>query len=87
MHRETDPVKNLAYGYGDHRCIAEGLARAELEAVFCELRRIPECILILTCTACLFQRLPNLKLGVPHDQVRYSDPHGDVGIEELPVVW
>lgn len=42
MHRGTDSQKNLAYGYGDHRCIAEGLARAELEAVFCELRWVPE---------------------------------------------
>ncbi|GES63841.1 cytochrome P450 55A3 [Aspergillus terreus] len=69
MHRETDSEKNLAYGYGDHRCIAEGLARAELEAVF----------------SCLFQRLPNLKLGVPHDQVPYSEAHKDVGIDELPI--
>ncbi|GAB1215440.1 hypothetical protein ATERTT37_004630 [Aspergillus terreus] len=69
MHRETDSEQNLAYGYGDHRCIAEVLARAELEAVF----------------SCLFQRLPNLKLGVPHDQVRYSEAHKDVGIDELPV--
>lgn len=36
LHRKIDSEKNLAYGYGDHRCIAEGLARAELEAVFCE---------------------------------------------------
>ncbi|KAL5360530.1 cytochrome P450 55A2 [Aspergillus floccosus] len=71
MHRETGPVKNLAYGYGDHRCIAEELARAELEAVF----------------SCLFQRLPNLKLGIPHDQVRYAEAHKDVGIDNLPVTW
>lgn len=43
--------------------------------------------LILTITACLFQRLPNLKLGVPHDQVQYSEAHKDVGIDELPVTW
>lgn len=41
MHREIDSEKNLAYGYGDHRCIAEGLARAELEAVFGELAPSP----------------------------------------------
>lgn len=35
LHRKIDSEKNLGYGYGDHRCIAEGLARAELEAVFC----------------------------------------------------
>lgn len=35
-HRRIDLEKNLGFGYGSHRCIAEGLARAELEAVFCE---------------------------------------------------
>jgi nitric oxide reductase len=36
LHRKVDPAKNLAFGFGDHRCIAEALARAELEAVFGE---------------------------------------------------
>lgn len=59
MHRRIDSEKNLGFGYGDHRCIAEGLAPAELEAVF----------------------------GINHDQVKYSEPHRDVGIVELPVLW
>ncbi|KAL2829348.1 cytochrome P450 55A2 [Aspergillus pseudoustus] len=71
LHRKTDSEKNLAYGYGDHRCIAEALARAQLEAVF----------------AVLFQSLPNLKLGISHEEIQWSAPHRDVGILELPVAW
>jgi nitric oxide reductase len=36
LHRKIDSAKNLAFGFGDHRCVAETLARAELEAVFGE---------------------------------------------------
>ncbi|KAJ0422846.1 cytochrome P450 55A2 [Aspergillus carlsbadensis] len=71
LHRKTDSEKNLAYGYGDHRCVAEALARAQLEAVF----------------AVLFQRLPNLKLGISHEEIEWSAPHKDVGIVEVPVTW
>ncbi|KAL2851848.1 cytochrome P450 55A2 [Aspergillus pseudodeflectus] len=71
LHRKTDSEKNLAYGYGDHRCVAEALARAQLEAVF----------------AVLFQRLPNLKLAISFDEIEWSAPHKDVGIVELPVTW
>ena len=34
MHRKFDPVNSLGFGYGQHRCIAEYLAKAELEIVF-----------------------------------------------------
>ena len=90
LHRDTPPEKNLAYGYGDHRCVSEGLARAELEAVFCELKNAAQNVILTHADihiACLFQRLPNLRLAIPHDQVKYSEPHMDVGIVELPVVW
>ncbi|EEP81477.1 cytochrome P450 55A2 [Uncinocarpus reesii 1704] len=71
IHRKRGSESALGYGYGDHRCIAEGLSRAELEAVF----------------STLFQRLPNLRLGIPHSEIKYSEPTMDVGIAELPVVW
>jgi hypothetical protein len=34
MHREFDPGDSLGFGYGQHRCIAELLAKTELEIVF-----------------------------------------------------
>ncbi|KAL6233640.1 hypothetical protein BDW75DRAFT_241866 [Aspergillus navahoensis] len=71
LHRKVESAKNLAFGFGDHRCIAEALARAELEAVF----------------ESLFQKLPNLKLAINHEKIKYSAPHRDIGIIELPVVW
>lgn len=37
--------------------------------------------------ACLFQRLPNLKVAIPPEEVEYSNLHADVGIVKLPVVW
>ncbi|KAH6682981.1 cytochrome P450 [Halenospora varia] len=61
----------LGYGWGEHRCVAEGLARAELEVVF----------------ATLWQKVPNLKLAMPFDEVKYSPPHKDVGIGELSVLF
>lgn len=36
MHRKRGKEQALGYGYGDHECVAEGLARVELEVVFCE---------------------------------------------------
>eukprot|EP01089_Gocevia_fonbrunei_P005439 TRINITY_DN1586_c0_g1_i2.p1 TRINITY_DN1586_c0_g1~~TRINITY_DN1586_c0_g1_i2.p1 ORF type:complete len:289 (+),score=80.86 TRINITY_DN1586_c0_g1_i2:51-917(+) len=63
--------KQLGFGFGTHVCVAEPLARAELEVVF----------------STLFQRLPNLKVAIPHDQIKFAPPTGDVGILELPVVW
>ncbi|KAL4876111.1 cytochrome P450 55A2 [Aspergillus karnatakaensis] len=71
LHRQIDSEKNLAFGFGDHRCVAEALARAELEAVF----------------EVLFQRLPGLRLAVAQEEIQYSDLHKDVGILELPVTW
>lgn len=71
LHRKRGSEQALGYGYGAHRCIAEWLARAELEIVF----------------ATLFQKLPNLKLAVPLDEVKYSSPEKDVGILELPITF
>ncbi len=34
MHRKRGAEEALGYGWSAHRCIAEGLARAELEIVF-----------------------------------------------------
>jgi nitric oxide reductase len=66
-----DGYKAMGYGWGQHRCVAEPLARGELEVVF----------------ATLFQRLPGLKLAVPFEEIKWSPLRKDVGILELPVVW
>lgn len=34
MHRNRGSEEALGYGWGAHRCVAEWLARAELEIVF-----------------------------------------------------
>jgi nitric oxide reductase len=35
MFRKRGSEEALGFGWGEHRCIAESLAQAELEAVFC----------------------------------------------------
>lgn len=47
MHRRRGAEAALGYGFGAHRCVAEWLARAELEEVF----------------AALVPRVPGLRLG------------------------
>lgn len=69
IHRIPGP--QLGFGYGVHECVAQWLARAELQCVF----------------GTLFQKLPNLKVAIPFDEIKYTDPSRDVGIVELPVTW
>ncbi|KAE8420954.1 cytochrome P450 [Aspergillus pseudocaelatus] len=71
MFRKRGPQEALGFGYGDHRCIAETLARAELETVF----------------STLFQTLPSLRLAVPKSDIEWTPPTRDVGIVGLPVTW
>ncbi|KAF2198826.1 cytochrome P450 55A1 [Delitschia confertaspora ATCC 74209] len=66
-----DWYKAMGFGWGEHRCIGEWLSRAELEIVF----------------ATIFQKLPELRLAIPMEEVKYTPPERDVGITELPVVW
>ncbi|KAH8815496.1 cytochrome P450 55A1 [Xylogone sp. PMI_703] len=71
LHRKFNPMDALGFGYGEHRCIAEWLAKAELEIVF----------------ATIFQKLPNLRLAIPFEDIKYTDPKKDIGIPELPVIF
>ncbi|KAK0102352.1 hypothetical protein ONS95_005973 [Cadophora gregata] len=71
MKRVRGREEALGYGWGAHRCVAEWLARAELEIVF----------------ATLWTKLPDLKLAIPLEAVKYSPLTKDVGIEELSVVF
>ncbi|KAF7564004.1 hypothetical protein G7046_g94 [Stylonectria norvegica] len=71
MHRERGPHDALGFGFGPHRCVAEPLAKAELEAVF----------------GALFKKLPNLKVAIPLEEVECTPLQKDVGVVRLPVVW
>ncbi|KAL6871607.1 cytochrome P450 [Trichoderma longibrachiatum] len=71
MYRKWPPEDALGFGYGDHRCIAETLAKAELSTVF----------------STIFQELPNLKLAVPIDKIKFTPLDKDVGVEDLPVLF
>ncbi|XWW96314.1 hypothetical protein V2A60_004287 [Cordyceps javanica] len=71
LHRKWPAQDALGYGFGDHRCIAERLAKTELITVF----------------STLFQALPNLKLAVPIEKINVSPPHKDVGVLDLPVTF
>ena len=40
MHRKRGSEQALGFGFGEHQCVAEWLARAELEIVFGESLRV-----------------------------------------------
>ncbi|RGP78396.1 cytochrome p450 55a3 [Fusarium longipes] len=61
----------LGFGYGPHRCIAELLAKTEMEIVF----------------ETLFKTLPNLRVAIPLEEIEYTPRNRDVGVVKLPVVW
>jgi nitric oxide reductase len=44
-------------------------------------------LLTLVLVATLWKKLPDLKLAIPFEEVKYSPPTKDVGIIELPVVF
>ncbi|KAI6765736.1 hypothetical protein HG530_006806 [Fusarium avenaceum] len=71
MNRKWPAEDPLGFGFGDHRCIAEHLAKTELTTVF----------------ATLYQKLPNLKIAVPFKDVNYTPLNRDVGVVDLPVTF
>ena len=68
---DRDAQRQLAFGYGIHRCIGENLARVELEIVF----------------NTLFARVPGLRLAAPVEQLSFKDGAIIYGIHALPVTW
>lgn len=71
MHRTWPKEDALGFGFGEHRCIAEHLAKAELKIAF----------------ETIFSKLPDLALGAPIEKLEYSELHRDVGIQKLLVTW
>lgn len=62
---------NVAFGSGAHQCVAQQLARAELRIGF----------------RTLFERLPDLRLAVPAEEVPMRDGAIVYGAAELQVTW
>ncbi|KAF5691804.1 cytochrome P450 monooxygenase 55A1 [Fusarium denticulatum] len=71
MNRKWPAQDPLGFGFGDHRCIAEHLAKAELTTVF----------------STLYQKFPDLKVAVPLEKINYTPLNRDVGIVDLPVTF
>lgn len=63
--------KHLAFGYGNHQCLGQNLARIELEVVL----------------STLFARVPGLRLAVPLTGLCFKDEAQIYGVHELPVAW
>ncbi|KAF5670014.1 cytochrome p450 55a1 [Fusarium heterosporum] len=70
-NREWPAEDPLGFGFGDHRCIAEHLAKTELTTVL----------------ATLYQKLPNLRIAIPFEKINYTPLNRDVGIVDLPVTF
>ncbi|MFC4012935.1 cytochrome P450 [Nonomuraea purpurea] len=62
---------HLAFGYGVHQCLGQTLARAELQIALPTLLR----------------RLPDLRLAVPIEDVRFRNDMSIYGVHSLPVTW
>ena len=63
--------RHLTFGAGVHRCVARGLARAELR------------IALRT----LAVRIPTLQLAVPFADISFMEDMHIYGVRELPVTW
>jgi len=71
MKRARGKEEALGYGWGEHRCVAEWLARAELEIAY----------------RTLFTRIPTLRLAVPLDELELKTDAQIFGLHRLPVTW
>ena len=66
-----DAGAHVAFGFGVHQCLGQVLARAELQIVY----------------GTLFHRLPNLRLAVPFEALRFRHDMFVYGVHELPLAW
>ncbi|MEU3145735.1 cytochrome P450 [Streptomyces sp. NPDC006999] len=62
---------HLAFGHGLHKCIAQYLARVELQIAL----------------PALFQRFPGLRLAVPLEEVSFREENVVYSVNALPVTW
>ncbi|MBP5934728.1 cytochrome P450 [Streptomyces acidiscabies] len=66
-----DARRHVAFGFGVHQCLGQPLARMELQVVY----------------GTLYKRLPDLKLAIPFEDVRFKDDAFVYGVHSLPVTW
>ncbi len=66
-----DASEHIAFGHGIHACLGQMLARFELQIML----------------AAMVKRLPNLKLAVPLEQVRFKHDMQIYGVHNLLVTW
>jgi hypothetical protein len=62
---------HLAFSFGPHQCLGQPLARLELEIAFDAVLR----------------KMPDLRLAVPFEELRFMHDSALYGVEELPVTW
>ncbi|GHH83353.1 cytochrome P450 [Streptomyces sulfonofaciens] len=62
---------HVAFGFGVHQCLGQNLARAEME------------IALRT----LFERMPDLRLAAPAEEIPFKPGDTLQGMIELPVAW
>jgi len=71
LELERSPNPHLGFGKGLHYCLGSPLARLETDVAL----------------TTLLARLPNLRLAVPEEELRYRFLPGFRGLEALPVRW
>lgn len=68
---ERNSRAHLAFGHGIHQCLGQSLARVELQEAL----------------PALLRALPNLRLAVPPEEIRYRHDMATFGVHQLPVTW
>ncbi|NKI41974.1 cytochrome P450 [Streptomyces physcomitrii] len=66
-----DARRHLAFGFGVHQCLGQALARVELQVAL----------------GTLLSRLPELRLAVPFEEIRFRGDMLVYGVHALPVTW
>ena len=69
--RRKNARQTLAFGSGIHQCLAQQLARAELQMVLGNLVR----------------RLPNMQLAIPFEELSFNESANVVSVRSVPVKW
>src|SRR5690606_31495148 len=66
-----DARGHMTFGFGIHQCLGQPLARMELQLSY----------------ASLLKRMPNLRLAVPFEQLKFLHHMSIYGLETLPISW